>query len=397
MNDILHGAPELIVEYTDPEEGFKGWLVMDSLSHKMCAGGMRVQQGLTCETVSSLARNMTLKMRIAGIRADGVKSGIDYDPKSPGKPAAMYRFMRSIRAHVLDRYSMGPDMNVTMQELDSIGAKLGIPSVKMAIAEAQGMDLSEFLKRYELLSLTVENSNLTLGRLRAGLGLASCCLGVLDHIGIPHREARVVLQGFGGLGSGAAHTLHQAGVKIVGIADSEKALISRNGQALDVDVLLRNSKGGMVPLGSMHGEYVSSDQLLTNNNYDVFIPAAIRGAVNGDNAHDIKVKAIVPGANLAITPEAEMILYDRGIITVPCFVAGAGGSVSMDALFGPKLFPSVEEVLNLIDGRMRFLTQKVLARSKKDNITPRQAALALCAETVSHPEAKPYGPLLNPI
>ncbi|MFV9689967.1 MAG: Glu/Leu/Phe/Val dehydrogenase dimerization domain-containing protein, partial [Desulfobacteria bacterium] len=82
MSDILNREPELIVGYTDPVEGFKGWLVIDALSHKLCAGGLRVQKGLTQDRVIDLARNMTLKMRISGIRADGAKSGIDYDPTS---------------------------------------------------------------------------------------------------------------------------------------------------------------------------------------------------------------------------------------------------------------------------------------------------------------------------
>src|SRR5210317_2224199 len=83
--DILKREPELIVEYTDSLEGFKGWAVIDALSHKLCAGGVRVQKGLTLDCVRDLAHNMTIKMRIAGIRADGVKCGINYDPHSPGK------------------------------------------------------------------------------------------------------------------------------------------------------------------------------------------------------------------------------------------------------------------------------------------------------------------------
>ena len=137
MPDILNRKPELIVEYTDPIEGFRGWLVIDALSHKICAGGLRVQEGLTLDCVADLSRNMTLKMRIAGIRADGAKCGIDYDPHSPGKSGALQRFIRSIRPYILERYSMGPDLNVKLNEIDDIAGKLGIPSVKIAIAKAQ--------------------------------------------------------------------------------------------------------------------------------------------------------------------------------------------------------------------------------------------------------------------
>ena len=149
--DILNRKPELIVEYTDPLEGFKGWAVIDALSHNLCAGGVRVQKGLTLDCVRHLARNMTIKMLIAGIRADGAKCGIDYDPHSPGKKEALYRFLRAIRPYILERYSLGPDLNTRMCELENIAERLSIPAVKMAIAKAQGFDLPSFLKRYRTL------------------------------------------------------------------------------------------------------------------------------------------------------------------------------------------------------------------------------------------------------
>ena len=89
--------PALVIDYVDPEEGFRGWLVRDTLDFGLCAGGMRVQPGLTGARLAEMARNMTRKMRISGLRVDGAKSGIDYDPHPPGKPAAMARFMAAKR------------------------------------------------------------------------------------------------------------------------------------------------------------------------------------------------------------------------------------------------------------------------------------------------------------
>ncbi len=390
MADILKRQPELVVEYTDPVEGFKGWLAIDALSHKLCAGGLRVQVGLTRDCVVNLARNMTLKMRIAGIRADGAKSGIDYDPHSPEKSAALFRFMRSIRPYILERYSVGPDLNVKLKELDHIASKLDIPSVKMAIAKAQGFDLPYFLERYKLLQTPV--NHVTLGRLRSGYGLAAACLGVLDFLGIPCEEATVAIQGFGALGSAAAFSLYESRVKIVGLADEEKSLISNNGRSLDVKGLIGHSSGGLIPGGQGQGEYGDRSRIC-NVRCDVFIPAAIENAIVPDIARRIQVRAIVPGANLAVTEEAERLLHDRGIITIPDFMAGCGGSLSMDALFGPEVHPSAQEVLNGIGERMRKIVKRVLARSQKDGTTPRQAALDLCSEAVTYPDAAPYGPM----
>ncbi len=391
--DILDKKPELIVEYTDPLEGFKGWAVIHSLSHKLCAGGVRVQKGLTLDCVRDLARNMTIKMRITGIRADGAKCGINYDPHSPGKKEAMYRFIRAIRPYVLERYSLGPDLNTTMCELDDIAERLSIPAVKMAIAKAQGFDLPSFLKRYRILKQPFGHA--TLGRVRAGFGLAAACQGVLEFLNIPPQEATVAIQGFGGLGSAAAYTLHEAGIKIIAIADEEKSLISTNNQSLDIKAMLpstTNCGSGFIPSSGINGRYGDPSQIY-DVKCDVFIPAAIENVITVDNADVLPIKAVVTGANLAVTQEAEKILIDRGIIIIPDFVAGCGGSLSMDGLFGPEIEPSAQEVLTHVNKRMRRIVKKVIKRSQQDGVTTREAALRLCSEVPIYPEARPYGPM----
>ena len=391
--DILNRKPELIVEYTDSLEGFKGWAVIDALSHKLCAGGVRVQKGLTLDCVRDLASNMTTKMRIAGIRADGAKCGINYDPHSLGKKEALYRFIRAIRPYIMERYSLGPDLNTTMCELDDIAERLSIPAVKMAIAKAQGFDLPSFLKRYRLLKQPFGHA--TLGRIRAGFGLAAACQGVLEFFNIPPQEATVAIQGFGGLGSAAAYTLHEAGIKIIAIADEEKSLISTNNQSLDIKAMLpstTNCGTGFIPSSGIDGRYGDPSEIF-DVKCDVFIPAAIEHVITVDNADVLPIKAVVTGANLAVTQEAEKMLNDRGIIIIPDFVAGSGGSVSMDGLFGPEIQPSVQEVLNYVNKRMRKIVKKVIKRSKQDGVPTREAALRLCSEVPIYPEARPYGPM----
>jgi glutamate dehydrogenase/leucine dehydrogenase len=389
--DILNKKPELIVEYTDPLEGFKGWAVFDTLSHKLCAGGVRVQKGLTLDCVRDLASNMTIKMRITGIRADGAKCGINYDPHAPGKKEALYRFIRAIRPYVLERYSLGPDLNTTMCELDDIAERLSIPAVKMAIAKAQGFDLPSFLKRYSLLKQPFGHA--TLGRIRAGFGLAAACQGVLEFLNIPPQEATVAIQGFGGLGSAAAYTLYEAGIKVIAIADEEKSLISTNNQSLDIKTMLpstTNCGTGFIPNSGINGRYGDPSEIY-DVKCDVFIPAAIENVITADNADVLPIKAVVTGANLAVTQEAEKMLNDRGIIVIPDFVAGSGGSVSMDGLFGPEIQPSVQEVLNFVNKKMRKIVKKVINRSQQDGVPTREAALRLCAEAPIYPEARPYG------
>jgi len=212
--------PEIIVEYTDPLEGFKGWLAIDRTVHRISAGGMRVQPGLTRDHLAEMARNMTRKMQMADLRVDGAKCGIDYDPSSPGKAAAISRFIKAISPYIRTHYSMGPDMNVDMTELEAAARLHGIPSVKMAIAKAQGWSLDYFLKRYAILSESV--GIFTLGRLRAGYGVAAAVLGVLGSLDIAPASATIGIQGFGNLAKAALYGLSEAGCRIVAIADEHK-------------------------------------------------------------------------------------------------------------------------------------------------------------------------------
>lgn len=389
--DIPPGDPAIIVEYTDALEGFKGWLVIDALQHRLAAGGMRVQQTLTREHVIRMARNMTLKMKIAGLRVDGAKSGIAYDPDSPGKKAAMTRFMKAIRPYVMTCYSMGPDLNVQMAELEDCGRQAGLASVKMAIANAQGWDLPYFLERYNILEQRVDGW--PLGKLRAGYGVAMAAIAVASMLDIPINETTVAIQGFGSVAKAAARTLYLAGAKIIAVADEEKCYISKNRTGLPMDQLLE-ANGALLP------DRVQGNDILTTERDSIFdvpctilLPAATEHAITEGNWHRLKVRAVAPGANLAVTQPAAGLLHANGILVLPDFVAGCGGSLSMNGLFGPKNHPSPEEVLAHIKESMTRLVHKVLHKGIRDHLSPLQAALQCCQEEADSPDSKPYGPL----
>ncbi len=392
MHNAINIPSDLVVEYTDHLEGFKGWLVIDSMAHTLCAGGLRVQKGLTRGTVERLAANMTLKMRIAGIRADGAKSGIDYDPTSPGKQEALFRFLQAIKPYILERYSIGPDMNTTQTELDALCARLGISSMKHAVAQAQGFPPETFAERVGLLSEQAGPE--PLGRLRAGVGLAAAAMAALDFKGLSISGATAAIQGFGCLAASAAYFLNKAGVQVIALADCEKSLISSKGSPLDIPVLIQDCRKGIIPEDSQAGRYGTREDIY-DVACDVFIPAAVEGTVGEEEAHSMKVETIACGANLAIAPEAEIILHDRGILLIPDMIAGCGGSLSMDGLFGPDFQPTVTDVLNHVSNRTRCIVKKTLQRSMDDGVMPREAALRICAEAPLFPDTRPYGTIKN--
>lgn len=382
----LEKPPALVVEYTDPMEGFRGWLVIDALDHNLCAGGLRVQPGLTGERLAGMARNMTRKMRICGLRVDGAKSGIDYDPSSPGKPAAVSRFMAAIKPVIAGRYSMGPDLNMGMDELETIAHGLGLPSVKMAVAGAQGWDMTYFRSRYVVLDQEIDGW--PLGKLRAGYGVAAAALAMLDHLDIPPARASATIQGFGALARAAAFELDRQGIKIVAAADRNKCLLPMNGAGLDMKRLLETS-GPLLPETGF-GRVAAREEIFRVP-CDILIPAAVENTVTVGVAGGLQVRAVVPGANLAVTAEADCLLHRRGIPVLPDMLAGCGGSLSMEGLFAPEEHPRPDEVLAHVRARMTQLVHRVLDRSRAEHVPPSQAAMRICAEALPQPGTRPYG------
>ena len=367
-------GPELVVEYLDPEEGFRGWLVIDSLAHGIAAGGMRVCQGLTREHLCAMAGNMTRKMRIAGLGLDGAKCGIAYDPAAPGKAAAMSRFLAAIAPLVRERYSMGPDLNVSMDELSAAAAAVGISHVKMAVARVMGWDEAYFAARCRVLHEDVGQGR-SLGEVRAGYGVAGAAAACLEHLGLPMAGARLAIQGAGTLARGLLHALQGKGARVVAIADAEKTFYDENGIDLE---RFAPGPSGLLPESCGPARRLGRDAVIECG-CDLLLPLAVEGVISAANAGKVRARAVVPGANLAVSPDGYEALHRRGVLAVPDFLAGAGGSISMQGLFAPKQHPRAADVLRHTFARTRELTLEIIATAQARGTSPFAAAIAVCA------------------
>lgn len=378
-----------VVHYRDPVTGIDGYLAIDGDTNPLAAGGFRVQRGLTAQTTLRLAQAMTHKQRLLGLSVDGAKCGLDLDPRDPGKSDAMRRFLRFLRPYLLDRYSMGPDMGTGWAELEDVARAEGMASVKCAVAKAQGLSESEFLRRSALLD--VELGGATLGQRRAGHGLAHATLTAAGWA-CPAGDAqlRVGIQGFGTLGRAAALGLVEAGLSVTAIADEHGCLQADGGLAPEA---LRGAPPGTLPrLTAASGARACPPHALLDCAVDLLILAACEDAMSAEQASRLpeSVRAVVVGANLGLSAEVEQLLHRRGVLVVPDVVGGCGGSASMDALFGPVACPTATQVLDRTAGSMRRLVHRLLDLSTRYDLTLRQAGLRLCAE--HRPiAARPYG------
>lgn len=375
-----------LVVYEDPVEGFRGYLAYAGGGAPLAAGGFRVQKGLREHTIVALAEAMALKERVLALNVDGAKCGIDYDPGSPGKHAAMQRFLRFLRPHLSDRLSLGPDMGTAFDEIETLARRERIVSVKAAIARAQGLTRAELLQRLKLLGEPL--GPLTLGQRRAGHALAQATLVALRHTAPAGRRPTCALQGFGTLGRAAALSLHEAGVAITTIADEHGSV--RFDAGLDIPRLLAMPAGS--PVAGSPGEATAAARTaIFSRRADAVVLAACEDAISVPDAAQLQAAAVVVGANRGMSDAVEALLQERGIVVVPDFVGGAGGSAAMDALFAPAVAPSARSVLDRTAAVLDVLTERVLARARASATPPRQAALELAAGHEPRRDAKPYG------
>jgi len=371
--------------YKDPEEGFLGFLAYSATTRPLAAGGMRVHPELTAQRIEALARTMAYKERILRVNVDGAKCGIAYDPSSPGKKAAIRRFLRYLKPHINARLSLGPDMGTSFAEIEERAREEGIVSVKAAIGRAQGLSGDQVRRRLDLLDARV--GLLTLGERRAGHGVAHAALSAIRARGLASGPFTCALQGFGTLGRGAALTLDASGVAITAVADENQCVRASTG--LPIAAMLRSPPGSALHRIAPGAEVVPRDAVLGVNSH-VLILAACENAFAESPVEAVRAPVVVVGANGGLAHEEYERLTKRGVLTVPDIIAGCGGSAAMDALFAPTVQPSPATVLRTVAGIMDVLTTRLLA-AEKPRTNPLEAALWIARLPALPVDAKPYG------
>jgi glutamate dehydrogenase/leucine dehydrogenase len=381
------GLPTTVCVYDDPVEGFRGYIAYAGQENTLAAGGFRVQKGLTAETIEALAEAMKLKEQVLKLNVDGAKCGIDYDPCAPGKRDAMRRFLRFLRPHLDNRLSVGPDMGTTFSEIEALAREEGIATVKAAVGRAQGLSDDEVLRRLAILGETVDG--MTLGERRSGHGLAHAVLAVLRHVAPRGARSTVALHGFGTLGRGAAVTLARHDVSFLAVADEWGS--ARRAGGLDVEALLALPRPASVV--ELPGDVeIAGPADVFAEDADVLVLAALEDAMTEEQAAHVRARAVVVGANHGLGHGVEALLHERGILVVPDFIGGSGGSASMDALFASPDRPTAEEVLVRQERISHMLIDRLIGRMARDGAGPRAAAMSLAAEADDlPPSARPYG------
>lgn len=392
---LVDRDPLLRMTWTDPVTGKRGYLVVHSLVSGLATGGTRMRAGCTLSEVEDLARGMAFKTAVFDLPVGGAKGGIDCDPKDPQAAAVLRRFLQAMRPWIDDHWVTAEDLGVPQHLIDEAFADLGLDqSYHAAIRRAA--DPQSTLSRVNAGLHSPVPGGYQLGDVVGGYGVAQSCLGVVNARGWTPGKTTVAVQGVGTMGGGAAWYLHEAGLKVVTVADAVGALHDPAG--LDVPELLElRDRFGEIDRSQVpaHVQRLPRDAVLAAD-VDVLIPAAISYAIRADNAAQVSADVVIEAANAATTPEAETALAERGIAVIPDFVANAGAAAWAWWLLLGRV--DADPVLSFSVLRQEMLAKipPLIEAWDNDGVTPRDTALRLADfQTERHLRAEADGLLVT--
>jgi glutamate dehydrogenase (NAD(P)+) len=295
-------------------EVFTGYRVTHNIARGPSKGGIRYHPDVTLDEVKSLAMWMTWKCSLMGLPFGGAKGGVVCDPKRLST-TELERMTRRYTSEIIN--DIGPERDIPAPDV-------GTDSRVMAwIFDTYSMN-----KGHSVLGvvtgkpLSVGGS---LGREEAtARGALYCIQGMSGKEGKRISEYSVAIQGFGNVGANLARLLHAEGTKVVAVSDSRSGVYNPDGIDVPAALAQKQERGSLD--GLANAEAVTNEELLELP-CDILAPCALEQVVTEENADRIKAGVICEGANGPVTPVADAILEDRGVLVLPDVLANAGGVI----------------------------------------------------------------------
>ncbi|MEC8514224.1 MAG: Glu/Leu/Phe/Val dehydrogenase dimerization domain-containing protein [Bacteroidota bacterium] len=360
-------TPEVVFQWKDSQTEAKGWVVINSLRGGAAGGGTRMRLGLDQHEVTSLAKTMEVKFTVSGPPIGGAKSGINFDPNDPRKAGVLKRWYEAVTPLLKHYYGTGGDLNVDeIHEVIPITEDCGVWHPQEGVfnghyqpREAQKINRIGQLRQGVLKAIEDEkyspdvHKKYVVADMITGYGVAESVKHYFDIYGGELKGKRVIVQGWGNVGSAGAYYLAQEGAKIVGIIDRAGGLINENGFTFEeIKQLFINKNGNALNANSM----LSFDEVNAKIWYlksEVFIPCAASRLITKEQVDSMiksGIKVIAAGANV---PFADPEIFfgpiadytDEKISVIPDFISNCGMARVFAYLMGNDLDKIEDEAI----------------------------------------------------
>lgn len=375
---LSHCQRELTVHFpVEMDDGsvqvLTGYRVQHNSNPGPTKGGIRYHPMVNLSEVKALAMWMTWKCAVMGLPYGGAKGGISVNPKVLSQNELQNltrRYTTEIQEFIgPNRDIPAPDVNTNPQVmawlLDTYSMNIGY--TEPAVVTGKPLALGGSPGRTEA----------------TGYGCIYVAEEAANVAGFSFEGARVAVQGFGNVGSIAASFAVERGATVIAVSNVQGGLYDPKG--LDVAAVIEHCAKHRSLVTFPGAEVITNEELLELE-CDILIPAALENQITKGNASRIKARMIVEGANGPTTPDADMILHDRGIIVIPDILANAGG-VTVSYFEWVQGRHRYAWTLDEVNSRLRTIMQesfgKVYERSQRYDVDMRTGALCLAVDRVA--------------
>ncbi len=339
-------VPQLFIEVKDKELGLLGFLAIDSFGKGRCCGGIRMAEDVSPEEIAYLARTMTLKFAFMNSGLGGAKAGIicPEDASVEQKESILAAFGRNLGPLLEAVWVPGGDLGVGARQLDVVKRAAGI-----RVTERPAKYKGGFFTAYGVFAAI------------------RCALNTLD-LGV--KDQRFALEGYGSVGRPLAKLLYQAGGKIVAVSTRHGAIYQPDGLNIEALEDMAAEHADRVVERYRDAQQIDK-QTLFSLDADVCVPGARPWAINRDNAEQIRARLVVSAANISVTPRADRLLHEHGVVVIPDFAANWGG-----ILGGSMLNHGFDEqsVLDILDRSFELKISRLIEVSRERSVSVREVA-----------------------
>jgi len=359
--------PEIVFHWNDSETEAEGWVVINSLRGGAAGGGTRMREGLDQHEVTSLAKTMEVKFTVSGPPIGGAKSGINFNPNDPRKAGVLKRWYEAVTPLLKHYYGTGGDLNVDeIHEVIPITEDCGVWHPQEGVfnghfqpREAQKINRIGQLRQGVLKTIENEKYSPSVSRkyviadMITGFGVAESVKHYYDIYGGDLKGKRVVVQGWGNVGSAGAYYLAQEGAKIVGIIDRAGGIINKYGLSFEkVKNLFLNKNGNALKADDLLS-FEEVNEKIWDLDAEIFIPCAASRLITKDQIDRMistGIEVIAPGANV---PFADPEIFfgpiadhtDSKTSVIPDFISNCGMARVFGYLMGNDLGKLEDEAI----------------------------------------------------
>ncbi|MGQ0704207.1 MAG: Glu/Leu/Phe/Val family dehydrogenase [Gemmatimonadales bacterium] len=354
-------------------EVFTGYRVLYNTARGPAKGGIRFDLNVTLDEVKALAAWMTWKCAVVNLPFGGSKGGVVCDPASMSM-GELERLTRRYTSGIIE--TLGPDSDVPAPDVNTNERMM-----------AWIMDTYSMHKRHTVTAVVTGKPiqmGGSLGRREAtGRGCMIVTREALRQLNLPVQGTRVVVQGFGNVGSTSALLMEEQGMTVMAVSDKEGGIYNPKGLGIkDVMRYLQENKGLR---DYPRADHITNAELLTLET-DVLVPAALENVITIENAGKVRARIICEGANGPTTADADPILQDAGILVIPDILANAGGvTVSYFEWVQDRggFFWDLETVNTRLERIMVSSYQEVAAMAQRARVSTRIAAYMVSIDRVA--------------